>query len=93
MKAAAMLELKVAPGSARDEITGWLGDALKLRVRAAPEKGRANAAVVALLAQVLAVPKDRIVIVTGAGSRRKRVCVHGLSSSELRDRLEEAVGG
>ena len=49
------LSLKVVPGSSRDEIVGWLGDSLKVKVKALPEKGRANEAVVALLAERLGI--------------------------------------
>jgi len=83
----AVLTVKVAPGARKDEITGWMGDTLKLRVAAPPEKGRANAAVVALLARTLSTGRDRIVIVAGAGSRRKRVRIEGLSPEEVRGRL------
>jgi uncharacterized protein (TIGR00251 family) len=47
------IHLKVVPKASRDEIAGWLGDRLKVRVRAAPERGQANAAVEALLSEVL----------------------------------------
>ena len=90
MKGSATLKLKVAPGASKDEIVGWMGDALKLRVSARPEKGRANAAVVALLADVLSTRRDRIVIVTGAGSRRKLIRVDGLTPEEVRERIQAA---
>ena len=90
MKGSATLKLKVSPGASKDEIVGWMGDALKLRVSARPEKGRANAAVVALLADVLSTRRDRIVIVTGAGSRRKLIRVDGLTPEEVRERIQAA---
>ncbi len=87
----AVLKVKVAPGAGRDEVQGWMGDTLKLRVSAPPEKGRANRAVVALLARTLSAGRDRIVIVAGAGSRRKRVRIEGLSREELRERVAAAL--
>ncbi len=45
------LKVKVVPGASRTQLSGWLGDMLKVRVSAPPEKGKANAAVEALLAR------------------------------------------
>ena len=87
----AVLTVKVAPGAGKDEITGWMGDTLKLRVSAPPEKGRANRAVMALLARTLSASRDRIVIVAGAGSRRKRVRIEGLSPEEVRERIQATL--
>jgi uncharacterized protein (TIGR00251 family) len=81
--------VKVVPGAARDEIAGWLGDALKLRVRAAPERGKANAAALALLARVLELPPKSVRIVAGETSARKQVEIAGLSMLEVRERLDE----
>ena len=92
MKVSGTLKVKVAPGASKDEVVGWMGDTLKLRVTAPPEKGKANAAVRVLLARVLSTGRDRIVIVAGGGSRRKLVRVEGLSSDELRDRLRATLG-
>ena len=68
-----------------------MGDALKLRVSAPPEKGRANRAVVALLARTLAGSRDGIVIVAGARSRRKLIRIEGLSLEEVRARIRAAL--
>ena len=87
----AVLTVKVVPGARKDEITGWMEDTLKLRVAAPPEKGRANQAVMALLARTLSASKDRIVIVAGAGSRRKRVRIEGLSGKEVRERIRATL--
>ena len=87
----AVLTVKVAPGARKDEITGWMGDTLKLRVSAPPEKGRANRAVAVLLARTLATSRDGIVIVAGAGSRRKLVRIEGLSLEEVRERIRGAL--
>ena len=81
------LYLKVVPGSSRDEISGWLGDSLKVRVRAPAEGGRANAAVMKVLARGLDVPSQALEIVSGAASARKVIEVDTLSEVEVRQRL------
>ncbi|WP_018145629.1 DUF167 domain-containing protein [Thioalkalivibrio sp. AKL6] len=77
------LKVKVAPGSKRNAIGGWMGDTLKLKVHAPPEKGRANAAVIGLLAAELDCPKSAVQVVAGATSRSKTVVVEGWSADEL----------
>lgn len=64
----ARLKVKVVPGSSRDGIVGWLGDALKIKVTAPPEKGRANEAVVSLLCERLGLPADVVTVVSGHSS-------------------------
>lgn len=81
------LELKVVPGATRNEIAGWLGRRLKVRVAAAAEKGRANAELTAFLAARLGLPKAAVRLVGGAASRLKRVEISGLSEEELFRRL------
>lgn len=56
----ARFTVKVVPGSSRDQIVGWLGDALKIKVMALPENGHANEAVVAILADRLGVRRDDV---------------------------------
>jgi uncharacterized protein YggU (UPF0235/DUF167 family) len=81
------LAIKVVPGASRDEIAGWLGDTLKIRVVAPPERGRANAAVEALLAAALGLPPGCVRVVTGRSSARKAVVIEGLTATEVAQRL------
>ena len=68
------LQLKVVPGASREGIE-WLGELLKVKVRAAPEKGRANAAVEKLLAATLQLPVSSVKIVAGFGNPLKTVAI------------------
>jgi uncharacterized protein YggU (UPF0235/DUF167 family) len=81
------LSVKVVPGSSRTCIAGWLGDTLRVRVTAAPEKGKANAAVEATVASALGLPHGSARIVGGASSPRKVIEIIGVSESEIRKRL------
>jgi uncharacterized protein (TIGR00251 family) len=84
------LSIKVVPGSSREGIAGWLGDALKVRVRAPAERGKANAAVERLLSEALRLPEDGVRIIAGAASARKLVEISGVSEAEARRRLTQA---
>jgi len=77
------VHLKVVPGGSRDEIAGIYGDRLRVKVAAPPEGGKANKAVVALLAQTLGVPKGTLRIVRGAGTPLKTVEVSGLAADAV----------
>jgi len=78
------LSLKVVPGSSRDEIVGWLSDSLKVKVKASPEKGRANEAVVVLLAERLGIDASSIAVVSGHSSPAKVVEVDGMDDEAIR---------
>ena len=71
------LHLKVIPKSSRDRIAGWVGDRLKVQVTAAPERGKANEAVVDVLAAALGLPRARVRIVAGETSPLKTVEIDG----------------
>jgi len=77
----------VIPRASRDAIVGWLDGALKVRVAAPPQDGRANAALEALLAAALGLPKSAVRVTAGHGSPRKRVEVDGLERAEIERRL------
>tara|TARA_R110002096_G_scaffold57426_2_gene145620 strand:- start:28232 stop:28486 length:255 start_codon:yes stop_codon:yes gene_type:complete len=83
--------VKVVPGSSRSVIAGWLGDALRIRVTAPPERGKANAAVALLLDDVLGLPKGSARIVSGGTSPRKLFEIVGLSEAEVRRRLADVI--
>jgi uncharacterized protein (TIGR00251 family) len=87
------LNLRVSPGARRSAVVGRHGDAWKLRVAAPPERGRANASVVALLASSLDLGKPDVRIVGGTLSRDKVVEIVGLSLEEAERRLTSAQKG
>ena len=87
------LALRVSPGAGRSAVIGRHGDAWKLRVAAPPERGRANASVIALLAESLDVRRPDVRIVSGTVSRDKVVEVVGLSMAEAERRLLTAQKG
>jgi uncharacterized protein (TIGR00251 family) len=81
------LRLRVVPGSKEAGIVGRHGEAWKLRVTAAPERGRANDAAVRLLAETLGVGPAAVRLVAGHGSRDKIVEVSGVGQAEAERRL------
>jgi len=83
----AKLQLKVSPKASRDAVSGWMGDTLKVSVTAVPERGKANEAVIELLAGALGLPKSRIRVLRGETQPNKLVEVDGLDDTELRRRL------
>lgn len=84
---ATRLRLRVVPGSKSPGVVGRYGESWKLRVAAAPERGRANAAALELLARSLGVEAGDIRLVSGHGSRDKVVEVTGIELSEAERRL------
>jgi uncharacterized protein (TIGR00251 family) len=82
------LRLRVSPGARRSEVVGRHGDAWKVRVSAPPEDGRANDAVVELLADRVGLPRRAVTIVSGRSSREKVVHMDGVAQAETERRLE-----
>ena len=87
------LQLRVSPGAVRAGVVGRHGAAWKVRVAAAPEDGRANAAVVRLLADTLGLAVRDVEIVSGHGSRDKTVALAGIDPDETERRLARASAG
>ncbi len=86
------VRLRVSPGAARAAVVGRHGDGWKLRVAAAPERGKANEAVLALLAETLSVPRASVTLVSGGSSRDKIVELAGITPDEIERRLATAGG-
>ena len=87
------LRLRVAPGARRAGIVGRHGEAWKVRVAEPPDGGRANAAVVRLLADTLELPRDSVTVVSGHGSRDKVVELDGLDPDRVAERLAASSPG
>ncbi len=86
--------MRLTPGAAADRIDGWdVAPAgrpvLKVRVRARPVEGEANAALVKLLAKTLGVPKSAVALERGGQSRTKLISLAGLTTDDLRRRLTD----
>jgi uncharacterized protein (TIGR00251 family) len=85
------LRLRVAPGASRTEVVGRLGEAWKVRVAAPPEDGRANEAVLRLLADTLGIGRRELELVAGQGARDKVVALAGVEPAEVERRLASAA--
>ncbi len=85
------LKLRVSPRSRRPGIAGRHGDAWKVRVAEPPEDGRANEAVLDLLARTLDLPRSRFALVSGHSSREKVVVLEGVEQAQT-ERLLDSAG-
>lgn len=85
-----VLELRAVPNASRNQVVGWQGTALKVKVMAPPEGGRANQEIIELLSATLGVPRRAVEIVQGESSRNKRVRIAGLSAAQVRTTLAPA---
>lgn len=86
-----ILSVRTQPGSSKNRIIGEYGGRLKLAVTAAPEKGKANKAVIELLADTLRIHESSIHIISGESSRDKRVLIEGLILKDLKSLLSQQV--
>jgi uncharacterized protein len=79
--------VKIVPGSSSTKISGILDDMLKIKVAAAPEKGKANQCLIKFLAEMLDVKKNSIQIISGQTSPVKQIQISGISSNTLLKQL------
>lgn len=77
--------VRVVPGASRESVVGWQSDGvLRVRVSAPPERGRANKALLRVLAAALGVKPSALRLVSGAASRQKRIHVDGIPPERVR---------
>jgi uncharacterized protein (TIGR00251 family) len=83
----ARLNVKVVPGSSRDRVAGRYDDGIKVQVSAPPEDGKANKAVVEVIAAALGLKSQQVQIVQGHTRARKTVEISGLELADVLARL------
>lgn len=85
-----LLTIRVVPRASKDEVSGVLGDALKIRLCAPPVEGKANEALVRFLAKTLNVPPRGVEILHGETGRTKRILVQGIRAVVAQEKLLSA---
>jgi uncharacterized protein (TIGR00251 family) len=88
-----ILSVRAHPGARRNEITGCHDGMLKVSVTQAPEKGKANKALIALLSEALGVKKSQLQLLAGQASQQKRFLVRGLTTEDLSRRIAPLLAG
>lgn len=83
----AIIDVRVIPRAGKSGIVGTRGDALLVRLHAAPVDGAANAELIEVLAEALGVPKRAVSIASGERSRQKRVRVEGVTRDFVDSKL------
>lgn len=81
------LSVRVHPGARKNEVTGIHAGAVKISLTTPPTDGRANEALIALLSELLRLPRARICLLSGATSRFKQLRITGKSAAEVRAAL------
>jgi uncharacterized protein (TIGR00251 family) len=85
--AGCILRVRAQPGARKAGVVGEHDGALKIAVTAPPEGGRANKALVEVLALALALKRSQITLLSGATSREKRFLVRDVRRTEIAARL------
>jgi uncharacterized protein (TIGR00251 family) len=88
-----VLRVRVSPGASKNDVQDVREGELRLRVAAAPEKGRANRELTSYVARLLGVPRSTVVLVAGASSRHKRLALDRAALPRLQALLRPAAPG
>jgi uncharacterized protein len=82
------LKIRLTPRGSKNEILGWEGDTLRVKVTSPPVEGAANKACVEFIAERLGVKRNQVSIVSGDKSREKILRISGLSQDDVRFRID-----
>jgi uncharacterized protein (TIGR00251 family) len=86
-----VFHVRVSPGASKEKVIGEHGGALKVSVTAPPEKGKANTALLKLLAKVIGVNRQDLSIISGETGRTKRILLEGRTVEEMEKLLHYAA--
>ena len=86
-----VLPVKAQPGARRNGVVGEHAGSLKVAVTQAPEKGKANEAIVEVLAERLQLKRNQLRLISGPASSQKKFLVAGILIEELRGRIERLL--
>ena len=86
---AVIFSVKVVPRSSKTAVAGILGGMLKIKLAAAPEKGKANESLVEFLADTLGIKKNTITITSGHTSPVKTIQITGVTTNAILQKLNQ----
>jgi uncharacterized protein (TIGR00251 family) len=88
-----IVHLFIQPRASRNELVGVQGEEMKIRLTSPPVEGAANRLCCEFLAKLLGVAKGQVEITGGEKSRHKRILIRGATEENVRQVMEEQVGG
>ena len=83
-----VVAIKVTPKASSNQVVGWEGEELRVRIAAVPEKGKANDTLVVFMAKWLGVSRSSVQLLSGDTGRHKKILITNPSSA-VKDRLEK----
>lgn len=86
-----ILSVRAQPGARRNALVGEQAGALKVAVTAPPDKGRANDAIIDVLAESLGLKRGQIELIQGMASRQKKFFLRGISADALKRKLDAVL--
>jgi uncharacterized protein len=86
-----VVSVRAQPGARRNGIVGEQAGALKVAVTAPPDKGRANAAIIEVLADALGLKRAQVELIAGLTSKTKKVLLRGLTTQQARAKVDATI--